>query len=489
MHEQRDRKKKIVKGQLGLTAPTLQYPQYQPTISYGLPNVSQQFLDNTALPAHQIKLKTGLLIQDSNDPRLQFEGRKKASEAINETTAPLDLPTGNSVVNETFLDKFNDSTFGKNYKGWSKALDAGNQTLTGVVGDKMFGGPKGNITQAIDSGWNSVADAASSFGPYGQIVSLAMKGLNVFNKGVNAALGSAALDNMTTTDAILNNPLTGWNVGLINALGGANADTITKDETVQETIGSSYGGSYNKIDDALTKSGKRYGLFSGSQLSKANSEIAEANRQQAIMTGIADEASDRFAIRNSMSAIKGNQRAFALQGGYNQSTIRAGREGLSLKTIMTAKKIVSSLKYKSVDRQERFKEGGSLPQQYVLEEVFLDSVLPEFKEGGKFNIIPEGALHARLHHMDNSETLTKKGIPVVSEKEGGDIEQQAEIEREEIIFRLSVTQKLEELQKKFYSEDSSQKEKDNLAIEAGKLLVDEILNNTIDNTGLLNTIN
>jgi hypothetical protein len=29
------------------------------------------------------------------------------------------------------------------------------------------------------------------------------------------------------------------------------------------------------------------------------------------------------------------------------------------------------------------------------------------------NVIPEGALHARLHHMDNAKGLTKKGIPVV----------------------------------------------------------------------------
>jgi hypothetical protein len=39
---------------------------------------------------------------------------------------------------------------------------------------------------------------------------------------------------------------------------------------------------------------------------------------------------------------------------------------------------------------------------------------PLFKEGGKMNVIPEGSLHARLHHMENAEGLTKKGIPVVS---------------------------------------------------------------------------
>ena len=112
---------------------------------------------------------------------------------------------------------------------------------------------------------------------------------------------------------------------------------------------------------------------------------------------------------------------------------------------------------------------------------------PKFYNGGKTeeskekplsnqqNVIPEGALHARLHHMDNADELTKKGIPVI-DNEG---EQQAEIELNEIIFNLEVTKKLEELCK-----DGS----DKAAIEAGKLLVQEILFNTNDRTGLINTL-
>lgn len=150
------------------------------------------------------------------------------------------------------------------------------------------------------------------------------------------------------------------------------------------------------------------------------------------------------------------------------------------------------VKRKGTDQPQSFKEGGSLTKSDWLvevevnnipfefrgediEEVELDSILPEFKEGGKFNLIPEGALHARKHNMD-VEGITPKGIPVVSEAEGGELEQQAEIEREEIIFRLEVTKKIEELAK-----DGS----DEAAIEAGKLLVEEILYNTIDNTNSL----
>jgi len=110
-----------------------------------------------------------------------------------------------------------------------------------------------------------------------------------------------------------------------------------------------------------------------------------------------------------------------------------------------------------------------------------------FEDGGKTeeseeeplsnqqNVIPEGALHARKHHMENTEGLTQKGIPVIDNKG----EQQAEIELNEIIFNLEVTKKLEELCK-----DGS----DEAAIEAGKLLVQEILFNTEDRTGLIKTL-
>ena len=58
--------------------------------------------------------------------------------------------------------------------------------------------------------------------------------------------------------------------------------------------------------------------------------------------------------------------------------------------------------------------------------------------------------------MEHAEGLTKKGIPVIDE-EG---EQQAEIEHSEIIFTLEVTKKLEEYYQIFYSEESTNKEKE-----------------------------
>ena len=106
------------------------------------------------------------------------------------------------------------------------------------------------------------------------------------------------------------------------------------------------------------------------------------------------------------------------------------------------------------------------------------------KNGGQVSVIPEGALHAHKNHMEGAgEDFTAKGIPVVDNKG----EQQAEIERDEIIFRKEVTDKMEELFKKYKEEDSVPK-KDDIAIEMGKILTCEITKHTEDRTGLIDKV-
>ncbi len=119
----------------------------------------------------------------------------------------------------------------------------------------------------------------------------------------------------------------------------------------------------------------------------------------------------------------------------------------------------------------QYKQGGFIK----------DLDIPEIEETNQKNVIPEGALHKNKHHMEHAEGLTKKGIPVIDE-EG---EQQAEIEHSEIIFTLEVTKKLEEYYQIFYSEESTNKEKEQATLDAGKLLVYQILENTEDRTGLI----
>ena len=108
---------------------------------------------------------------------------------------------------------------------------------------------------------------------------------------------------------------------------------------------------------------------------------------------------------------------------------------------------------------------------------------PQHKNGGQMNVIPEGALHARKNHLtevdDMYQAVTHKGIPVITIEEGGEVVQHAEVEHSEIIFTKEVTDKIEA-----YRKEGT----DDAALECGKLLVQEILYNTDDRTGLIQTI-
>lgn len=396
-------------------------------------------------------------------------------------------------------------------------LANGINTLVG--GKDPHAGPEGDTRAFVDNTWNSTSDMLMNL-PGGQIYGAGMKIASALNSIQNVALGSKALDNMTTTDALLSSPL-GMAIpglGLVNALTGKNADTITKNEEVFEQVGSSNGGVSYAVDEALQRSGKRYGGLSSGARKDANSEIAMARNWMFRLEDISTEATTRKNLTESMAAISGNRRAFAMQGGYNQAAVHLGKNGMVIaKRVASQYKIQEKRKMFSLQPTdetmiEEFKEGGtldnnsiilevdidSLPEEFkdggvlgssIIKEVEIEEMIEEFKEGGAFNVIPDGALHARLHHMENSDNITKKGIPVVSEKEGGELEQHAEIEKEEIIYRISVTKRLEELLKQYESDDYSQEEKDQFAIEAGKLLVQETLYNTVDNAGLIYEIN
>lgn len=105
------------------------------------------------------------------------------------------------------------------------------------------------------------------------------------------------------------------------------------------------------------------------------------------------------------------------------------------------------------------------------------------KKGGQMNVIPEGALHARKNHLtevdDMYKQVTHKGIPVITIEDGGEVVQHAEVEHSEIIFTKEVTDKMEEYRKQGTDE---------AAIECGKMLVKEILYNTDDRSGVIQTV-
>lgn len=316
------------------------------------------------------------------------------------------------------------------------------------------------LTTGLNQGYDAAANMISSVPGVGTLVGGAMKIGGMLSDGLTA-LG-VGTDQMTTTDKILDSKFMKLTpMGLVNAFGAKKADTIYKDNETWEQQGSAYGGSMAKVDDALTKSGKKYGAFSGKARRKANAQIAEAKRQQNLVSDINQEAQDAFAASN-YSGI-GLRNELALSGGYRNMAV--GRNGMKILDAESqwAREVLTKAKIRPKEK--------------------LEEQPPKFAEGGTVNVIPDGALHAHKHHLEDIspeyEQVTSKGIPVVTEEEGGKLKQHAEIERNEIIFRLEVTKKLEELMK-----DGS----DEAAIEAGKLLVHEILENTVDNTGLLNTV-
>lgn len=362
----------------------------------------------------------------------------------------------------------NSSTVTPNSGIFSKAKIGNTMNVAGgiadVVGSLIPQKEQSALTTGLNQGYDAAANAVSAIPGVGTIIGGAMKVGGMLSDGLTA-LG-VGTDQMTTADKILDSKFLKLTpLGLVNAIGAKKADTITKDNEAFEQVGSSYGGTQSTVDDALTKSGKKYGLLSGGARNRANRQIHNAQMQQSKMSNIADEAQMAFAASNN--PLLGTQ--LQLNGGYQQNTVKAGKSGLKMDRDF-AKRVV------------KLSKGKKSKVQKIQEEVRAEEVAG-FKNGGAVNVIPDGALHAHKHHLENVdekfEEVTTKGIPVITEEKGGDIKQHAEVEREEIIFNLEVTKQLEKLM-----QDGS----DEAAIEAGKLLVYEILENTVDNTGLLNTV-
>ena len=121
----------------------------------------------------------------------------------------------------------------------------------------------------------------------------------------------------------------------------------------------------------------------------------------------------------------------------------------------------------------------------------LSKGVQSFKNGGVLedkNLIPEGSLHKNKHDIIDSkpeleDKITEKGIPVIGKDESGEVQQFAEIEENELVVSKSTSSTLEDFYKQ-YQENPS----DELAVECGKFLAQEILKNTDDRTGLIKSV-
>ena len=369
--------------------------------------------------------------------------------------------------------------------GWGEGMSAGIQAIGSAFGASQEVNDS-ELTKGITAGWDAAAATASSFGPIGQAVGSIMNIAKATGDIVQGITGGT--DQISKTDQWMASPLLSWNVGIINDIWGEKSNAFQADQNILAQVGSSYGGTTSDITKAASEADKKFGLFSKKARLKANAASAAAATKQNTMGDIADTARDQRSMVQSMGEQAGLAYSMMTDGGYNQKYTYAAKHG----GLLEWNPVIELEWQPQVELNwelPTLKQGGSIDFVEELEWI------PEFKSGGKTeesdvpeteettqkNVIPEGALHKNKHHMEHAEGLTKKGIPVVDE----DGEQQAEIEHSEIIFTLEVTKKLEEYYEIFYSEDATNKEKEQAALDAGKLLVYQILENTEDRTGLI----
>ena len=303
-------------------------------------------------------------------------------------------------------------------------------------------------------GQQAVGDALMSSGnPYAMAAGAAFKALSAIDQvtglGINTIdKGQAADVGLSKGQRLLNNVLGFLPGNPIAAI--ASTKTSKADQMTAETasLSSAFGGSVGDISTAGTMGDNRY-LFGGS---KINSFIDKANRDNKLLTEMSMTNTQRKQSNYGSDLAQQNINRYA---GNTYNSNRIGKHGLKLMSVGEIKQLLALRKESEI---QSFQNGGII--------------------GVDTNVIAEGKYHAHKNHLedvsDDLSDLTKKGIPVITHSEGGEIEQIAEIEKKELIFRLEVTQKLEELYK-----DGSEE----AMIEAGKLVALEIMENTQDNSG------
>lgn len=401
-----------------------------------------------------------------NDPNLNRRQNRQMNRALNRANRIAnreirqDIKTqdkANIQEMQSFtgpLDNYSSGGQTNNKKDWSKyigiaqsagsAIDAFTQAKTD---------PSDSQAQLQNQVRGGISDAAIQSGnPIAMAIGVGSKLVDAI--GAQTGLNLDNIDKEAGKDAGISGAARGFN-NLMNYIPGnsmiwgafasktQNADVIS-DEV--KDIQGAYGDSYSDLESAQKLSGKRF-LFGRR---KANKFINEANETNQKMQDIATTNTLRKQSDYGNDIMQQNLNRYA---GTNYMYNAVGKQGMKLMSIEQAKLIL--MMRKNVEQEE----------------------LQIFANGGAINIIPEGARHSRLNHLDevhdDFEDVTKKGIPVVTPTEDGNLEQVAEVECGEIIFSKSVTEKLEELMK-----DGS----DEAAIEAGKLLVKEIIKNTDDKT-------
>ena len=419
-------------------------------LEVGTPEWENWMSDLSTLDAQKSLLKQqrlSTLSSNFNNVMSGIQNRNQSEE--NRMFGQIKDIGNNFLTNATSSGGFNLSS---GLKGSAGGLAALGGDLVSKWGQKSAVSKYGeNITSAQNNTRSAIRQGIASFGPIGWAVAA--------GTGIVDAIGAATGTELSNIDKTAANRAgvkgVGWQntlnylpgvstiPGAIGALSGIKRTSSFGMSDEAEEMESGYAGTVNDMRAAEQLGNKRF--LTRKQTNKAQGFVDEAIANNQILA--------QLNVTNTLRKDSDYYKDLAHQNsnryaGENYLNMRIGREGIKLPTVEEIRAM----------RTRKLQAGGII--------------------GVDSNVLPEGALHARLNHLDEInpelEDATKKGIPVMA-ADGGEIGQQiAEIERDELILRLEVTKRLEELM-----QDGSEE----AMIEAGKLLTDEIIDNTQDNTG------
>ena len=424
-------KGKIRKGQFGLQTPE---QIFQSNFAFNGSNIGSV---TGALDPNKLG---GLTYNFANDPSIiqQLDQNSSNFDLLATANSMIQMkdPKGGTSLIKTDLNKFlgnvgktgflskaNGSLNKELIKGSGLSIgSAANGVLS--VADRFIPQAEDKASKITSGVFNGLSTVASFVPGIGTLASVALKGLgSLFGAGVKSVKGNTANELVDTS--------------------------------------SSYTG-----EDALAS--KKFGLLGLRGAKKYAGLVAQRQYNRDLAANVLQEGKDDLLAANNVQQQQIKDTLSKNGDDWMYTNTLSAKNGAKIKEV----KRLSSLYNKRLISKEPLKEGTTV----------------EFKNGGSINVIPEGALHARKNNLTEInpelEGITKKGIPVISKEEGGEMIQHAEIERSEIIFNLETTKKLESLREQ-YNKSEDKAEKDNLAIEAGKLLAQQIMENTIDNTGEL----
>lgn len=352
-------------------------------------------------------------------------------------------------LKDTKFGKFANSTEGYMTKA---AIDMASMAARGM--QNMRNANLGDLARP-DDGALAMRDAQYAIGksipgPVGMIAGIA-EGVDNILGGITGGLGSAtALDRTMSAIPLLGNTA---------AIFARRTKSFKGDITDINT--GDFGGTVAAAQEAKSASGGK-SLAAG----KVNRMIDEAQTQFDMATDIVER---NKKLRNNNISQDILARTTNKYSGNQQTYSLVGKKGMIFPNLDYAKNLLLS-KEAVVDKQE----------------------IQQFKSGGKIekdNIIPTGAMHKNLHHIEENNPelegqITKKGIPVGIFDEDGKFEQICEVESKELILSLENTKQIEE-----YKNSYDESKEDSFAIDCGKFLVEQLFKNTEDPNKVIKNTN